>query len=53
MGVSLGWREWVGEKGALVTLDRYGASAPTATLMEQLGFSVEKVVQKALQLIKS
>src|SRR5262249_18435610 len=27
-GVSLGWHRWVGPRGALLTLDRFGASAP-------------------------
>jgi transketolase len=47
-GVSQGWHKWIGNKGALVTLDHYGASAPAPTLMKEFGFTVEHVVEKAL-----
>ncbi|HEX5130948.1 MAG TPA: transketolase [Candidatus Krumholzibacteria bacterium] len=50
-GCSMGWREWVGDKGAIVALDRFGASAPAAILMEKLGFSVENVVNTVLGII--
>lgn len=43
---SLGWHRWVGEDGLLVTLDRFGASAPAARLFQEFGFSVEGVVQR-------
>jgi transketolase len=51
-GVSLGWREWIGDKGVCLTLDRYGASAPNAKLLEMFGFSAEKVAQKARRLVE-
>ncbi|HET6347458.1 MAG TPA: transketolase C-terminal domain-containing protein, partial [Candidatus Krumholzibacteria bacterium] len=47
-GATLGWREWVGDKGAVVGLDRFGASAPGEVVMEKLGFNVEHVVEVAL-----
>ena len=47
-GTTLGWREWVGDKGAVVGLDRFGASAPGPVAMEKLGFNVENVVEIAL-----
>ncbi len=50
-GASLGWHKWVGPQGGLVTLDRYGASAPAARIFKELGFSVENVVAKALAVI--
>ncbi|MEX1024766.1 MAG: transketolase [Planctomycetota bacterium] len=46
-GVSLGWRRWVGDAGELVTLDRFGASAPAEVLFEQLGFTVDAVCAAA------
>ena len=27
-GISLGWERWVGDAGASVAIDRFGASAP-------------------------
>lgn len=51
-GATLGWREWVGDRGAIVGLDRFGASAPGTTALEKLGFNVEHVVATALSLLK-
>lgn len=48
-GVSLGWHRFIGDKGELVTLDRYGASAPGDVVMDKLGFTVDRVVQAAQQ----
>jgi len=50
-GVSLGWHKWVGEKGTMVTLDRYGGSAPGGVLMKQFGFTAENVTGAALKLL--
>ncbi len=49
-GVALGWRRWVGDDGDSVSLERFGASAPGATVLENLGFSVDTVVERALAL---
>ena len=43
-GVSLGWERWVGDDGAIVGLDHFGASAPAGTIFEKFGFTVERVV---------
>jgi transketolase len=51
-GVSLGWHAWVGDQGALLTLDRYGASAPAGRLLKEFGFTPEKVVEKAQALLQ-
>ena len=47
-GVALGWSRWA---DATVTLDRYGASAPGEVALEQLGFSPERVAQRARELV--
>ena len=46
-GVAQGWREFVGPRGACVSLDRFGESAPGKTVLEKLGFNPENVVLKA------
>jgi transketolase len=51
-GVALGWKEWVGDKGDSVALDRFGASAPGAEVLERLGFSVDNVVARASALLE-
>lgn len=51
-GVELGWHKWVGERGATLTLNRFGASAPAARVFKELGFTVENVVAKAMALLE-
>ena len=46
-GVSLGWDRYVGPAGAIVGLDRFGASAPGDVALKNLGFNVENVVKTA------
>jgi len=50
-GVSLGWDRWVGPKGATITLNHYGASAPAPKIMKEFGFTADNVVAEALKLI--
>ena len=50
-GVSQGWHRWVGTKGQVLGLDRYGASAPGNIVFENLGFSVDHVEQIARGLL--
>ncbi len=50
-GVSLGWERWVGEAGAVISVDRFGASAPYKTIYEHYGLTVEHIVERARQLI--
>jgi transketolase len=46
-GVALGWERWVGEGGAVVGLDRFGASAPAERLFEEFGFTADHVAEVA------
>ena len=39
------WRKYVGLDGAVIGLDRFGASAPAGDLFKEFGFSVENVVR--------
>ena len=42
-GVSFGWERFVGRKGRIIGLDRFGASAPGAVNFEKFGFTAENV----------
>lgn len=46
-GVALGWREYVGEKGEVVSIDHFGASAAHTKLFTEFGFTVENVISAA------
>ena len=50
-GVSRGWREYVGDTGDVVALDRFGASAPGKVVAEKLGLTVATVVERARRLL--
>lgn len=46
-GVALGWHQFVGECGEVVSLEHFGASAPYKTLYEQFGLTAERVAAAA------
>jgi transketolase len=50
-GATLAWCKWVGDKGASIGIDRFGASAPAAEIAAHLGLTVENVVNQALKLV--
>jgi transketolase len=50
-GISQGWEKWIGDKGAMLAVDRYGASAPFKVMFEKYGFSAENVITLARQLL--
>ncbi len=50
-GSSFGWHEWVGDRGGIIALDHFGASAPAGELFKHFGFTVENVVSKARELV--
>jgi transketolase len=46
LGASLGWREYIGDRGDKITINHFGASAPARKLFEEYGFTVENVVKR-------
>ncbi len=50
-GVGQGWERYVGDGGAIVSLEHFGASAPGPELFRQFGFSVEAIVERAQALL--
>jgi transketolase len=45
------WYRWVGDRGAVLGLERFGASAPYQRLYQELGLTVERVVRRARELL--
>jgi transketolase len=45
--VAMGWRDFVGDHGEILSLEHYGASAPYKILYEQFGFTADRVVAAA------
>jgi transketolase len=46
-GVSLGWERWVGSEGAMMAIERFGASAPAKDIFDHFGFTTDHVVEVA------
>jgi transketolase len=49
-GVSLGWDRWVGAQGAIIAVDRFGASAPYKEIYQQYGLTVSAIVAQVQRL---
>ncbi|HEX6868077.1 MAG TPA: transketolase [Candidatus Limnocylindrales bacterium] len=52
IGVSLGWERWVGDDGAIIGLDHFGASAPAGTIFEHFGFTADRVADVARRVVR-
>jgi transketolase len=50
-GSAMGWERWVGDNGAVVAVDGFGASAPGGVVMERFGFTVDNVFSRAMALL--
>jgi transketolase len=50
-GVSTGWERYVGRGGAIVGIDRFGASAPSDRVFRELGLTGSAVAEAAQRLI--
>jgi transketolase len=52
-GATMSWWKWVGSDGDVLGLDRFGASAPGTTVLEELGFNVANILARAKALLQS
>jgi transketolase len=50
-GITMGWREHVGDRGVAVGIDRFGASAPGEVILERLGITADAVAAAARRLV--
>ncbi|MCE7906344.1 MAG: transketolase [Anaerolineae bacterium CFX3] len=46
-GVGMGWERYVGAGGRVVSIERFGASAPYKVIYEKFGLTVENVIAQA------
>jgi len=51
-GVPQGWHRYVGDKGDVIGIERFGASAPYQVLWEKYGFTAENIVARALEVLE-
>jgi transketolase len=50
--VTFGWERYAGDEGAIIGLDRYGASAPGDELMKRFGFTAERVAEVGRKVVR-
>lgn len=50
-GSPMGWSKYTTDDGEVIGIERFGESAPGEVVMEEFGFSVENVVEKAKKLL--
>ena len=46
-GATLGWERYAGDRGEIIGLDHFGASAPGDVVMREFGFTPQKVAEAA------
>jgi transketolase len=51
MASTFGWERYVGPKGRMIGMHRFGASAPLKDLLKYFGFTVDAVVAQARQAV--
>jgi transketolase len=50
-GSSQGWHRYIGDRGDMISVERFGASAPGAVTMREYGFTVDEVCRRARKLL--
>jgi transketolase len=50
-GVSMSWWKWVGSGGDVLGIERFGASAPGAKVLQELGFTADNIAKRARALL--
>lgn len=51
-GIPMGWERYVGLSGRVIGMTGFGASAPGSVVLEKFGFTVDHVVEQALEVLK-
>jgi transketolase len=47
----MSWYKWIGDDGVILGIERFGASAPAATIYQHLGITVDHMAQTAKTLL--
>jgi transketolase len=50
-GIGMGWERYVGSTGAVIGINRFGASAPGSLVIKKYGIKASAIVSKAVQLL--
>ncbi len=50
-GIPMGWEKYTGDRGAIIGISTFGASAPGDTVLKNFGFTADNIVETALKLL--
>ncbi len=50
-GASFGWHRYIGFEGDMISIERFGASAPGGTCLKEFGYTVDNVISRAKALM--
>jgi transketolase len=50
-GVSQGWERWVGDAGEIISIEKFGASAPYKIIFENYGLTVDNIIYRSRQIL--
>ncbi|PKN51821.1 MAG: transketolase [Deltaproteobacteria bacterium HGW-Deltaproteobacteria-13] len=50
-GIKLGWEHYVGLSGKIIGMETFGASAPASILFEKFGFTADRIIAAAQELL--
>jgi transketolase len=51
-GIKLGWEHYTGLQGKIIGMETFGASAPASILFEKFGFTADKIIAAAQELLR-
>jgi transketolase len=50
-GIAQPWYRWVGDRGSVLSIERFGTSAPAPRIYQEFGLTVENVVRRAKEVM--
>ena len=50
-GVQQGWEKYIGDAGEVISIEKFGASAPDNVLFKEYGFTVENVINTSIRVL--
>lgn len=50
-GIGMGWERWVGDHGKIISIEKFGASAPYQVIYQQYGLTPENIIRTASELL--
>jgi transketolase len=46
----MGWEKWVGDEGRIISVNKFGASAPFETIYKEYGLTVNNIISTAKEI---